>query len=344
MHIDKFDTGRNVFIVAEIGNNHEGSFSLAEELVGRAAEAGADAVKFQTFRTEEFVRPKDEAQFRRLKSFELSHSHFERLAAAARRSGVMFLSTPLDLGSAEFLAPLVSAFKIASGDNTFYPLLEAVARFGKPVILSGGLADLGQLAFSRGLIERTWRRLGIRQEAAVLHCVTSYPVEPRQANLAAVATLRQALGGTVGYSDHTIGIDAAVLSVGLGARIVEKHFTIDKNHSDFRDHQLSADPPELAELVRRIRAAEELLGTGEKTAQECERSLEGAVRRSIVARRDLPAGTVLAWEDLAWLRPGGGMPPGQEHLILGRKLAAACPAGEPIRPESLEGPNASRAA
>src|SRR5262249_39299044 len=149
-----FDTSKRVLVIAEVGNNHEGSFALAEELVGRAAEAGADAVKFQTFRTEEVVNRKDEARLRRLKSFQLARPQFEKLAETARRAGVMFLSTPLDLGSADFLAPLVAAFKIASGDNTFFPLLETVARHGKPVILSGGLADTQQLAYSRGFIEQ----------------------------------------------------------------------------------------------------------------------------------------------------------------------------------------------
>jgi sialic acid synthase SpsE len=336
MLIADFDTAAKVLIIAEIGNNHEGSYALAEELVGRAAEAGADAVKFQTFRTEEFVSHKDEARFRRLKAFELSQPQFEQLAAVARRAGVMFLSTPLDLGSAEFLAPLVSAFKIASGDNTFYPLLDTVARLDRPVILSGGLTDTRQLTYSRTHIEQAWRRNGLRQQVAVLHCVTSYPVAPEQANLAAIATLVRELGGTIGYSDHTLGIEAPVLAVASGARIVEKHFTIDHSFSDFRDHQLSADPVELAELVRRIRQTEVLLGSGEKLPQECERAIEGAVRRSIVARCDLPAGTVLRWEHLGWLRPGGGIPPGQEHHLVGRTLNQTVAAGTPLRFDHVE--------
>lgn len=334
MRIGHFDTDRDVLLVAEIGNNHEGSYSLAEELVGRAAEAGAGAVKFQTFRTEDFVSRRDPARFRRLKSFELTPRQFDRLSAVARAAGLLFLSTPLDLGSAAFLGGVVDALKVASGDNTFYPLLDAVARSGKPILLSAGLADCRVLADARSRIERAWAGPG-PAELAVLHCVTSYPVEPEQANLAAIRTLREELGGTVGYSDHTLGIEAAVLAVALGARIVEKHFTIDKNYSDFRDHKLSADPHDLAELARRIKQAGTLLGSGVKVPQECERALAAAVRRSIAARRDLPAGAVLTWDDLTWLRPSGGLAPGQEHLLVGRRLARPCAAGEFLSLDAL---------
>jgi sialic acid synthase SpsE len=337
MRIGHVDTDREVLVIAEIGNNHEGSLPLAEELVRRAAAAGAHAVKFQTYRTEEFVSRRDEARFRRLKSFELSPDSFGRLAALARQLGLLFLSTPLDLPSVEVLAPLVGALKIASGDNTFYPLLEAAARTGLPIILSGGLADAEQLAFSKGVVGRAWAERGCRQELAVLHCVTAYPVEPAQANLGAIRTLAERLRCTVGYSDHTLGIEAPVLAIAAGARIVEKHFTIDHHYSDFRDHQLSADPGELVELVRRVRLAATLVGDGRKVAQPCEQGIEQAVRRSIAARRDLPPGTVLAWDDLAWLRPAGGLPPGKEDLVLGRCLRQAIPAGHPITVEALEG-------
>jgi N,N'-diacetyllegionaminate synthase len=293
-------------------------------------------VKFQTFRTEDFVSRKDKARFERLKSFELTQAQFERLSIQARALGLLFISTPLELGSAAFLDGIADALKIASGDNTFYPLLETVARTGKPLILSGGLADTRLLATVRAHIHQVWAETQRPAELAILHCVTSYPVEPAQANLAAIRNLQTELGGTVGYSDHTLGIEAAVLAVALGARIIEKHFTLDKNQSDFRDHKLSADPPELAELVRRVKEARILLGNGAKIPQDCERALEPVVRRSIAARRNLPAGTILTRADLTWLRPAGGLPPGQEHLLLGKRLAQPCAAGDLLRIESLE--------
>ncbi len=336
MRIDTLDTGDRVLIVAEIGNNHEGSHALAEEMIGRAAEAGVDAVKLQTFRTEDYVSRENPVRFAQLKAFELTGGQLEALHQTARQEGLIFLSTPFDLGSAELLNPLVPAFKIASGDNTFYPLLETVAGFGKPMILSGGLADVRQLRFSKAVVESVWAGQGADPGLAVLHCVTSYPVAPEEANLGAIAHLRSELDCTVGYSDHTLGIEACVLAVALGARILEKHFTLDKHFSEFRDHQLSADPPEMAELVRRVRQATLLLGDGIKVPQPGEEALAEVVRRSIVARRDLPSGARITWADISWVRPAGGLAPGQEARLLGRATARAIAAGERLTPDLLE--------
>lgn len=336
MMIGEFDTDQRVLIVAEIGNNHEGSYASAEEMIGRAVEAGVDAVKFQTFRTEHYVSRRDDARFERLKSFELSGDEFTKLAAVARQEGVIFLSTPFDLDSVRFLDALVPAFKISSGDNTFCPLLDEVARTGKPIMLSTGLADTSRIRQAKAIIETAWAEMGVEAGLALLHCVSSYPVPPAQANLAAIGQLRAEFDCTIGYSDHTLGIEACRVAASLGARIVEKHFTLDKNHSDFRDHQLSADPEEMAELVRAVRQVEVLLGSGEKRPQECEQSAELALRRSISAVRDLASGSVITWADITWVRPGGGLPPGKEYMILGRKVAKPVRRGDRITPESLQ--------
>ncbi len=336
MIVGDFDTDQRVLIVAEIGNNHEGSYALAEEMIGRAGEAGADAVKFQTFRTEHYISSRDDARFERLKSFELTHDEFSKLAGVARQEGVIFLSTPFDLESVRFLDALVPAFKIASGDNTFYPLLDTVARRGKPILLSTGLADTTRVQHAKAVIATAWAEIGVEPDLALLHCVSSYPVPPAQANLAAIGQLREEFDCTIGYSDHTLGIEACRIAASLGARIIEKHFTIDKNHSDFRDHRLSADPGEMAEVVQAIRRTETLLGSGEKRLQECEQSAEPAMRRSITAARDLACGAIITWEDITWVRPGGGLPPGKEHVILGRKLAKPVRGGDRITPELLQ--------
>jgi N,N'-diacetyllegionaminate synthase len=335
VNVGGIDTDRRVLVIAEIGNNHEGSYTLAEEMIGLAARAGADAVKFQTIVPERLVAPSQAERIRQLRRFQLTPGQFEDLSEVARREGVLFLSTPFDVESAAFLDPLVPAFKIASGDNNFFPLLEAVARTGKPVLVSSGLAGLDGIAATRDFLRGVWRREGIPDSGlAVLHCVTSYPTPPGEANLLAIRELRT-LGVTPGYSDHTLGIEAAVLSVALGARVIEKHFTIDKNRSGFRDHQLSADPEDLARLVERVREAEVLLGDGGTGARACEAAALTAARRSIVARRDLPKGAVLAWEDLDWLRPGGGLSPGREGDLLGKTLARDIPQGEMIRIEDV---------
>jgi N-acetylneuraminate synthase/N,N'-diacetyllegionaminate synthase len=335
MLIGNVDLSREVLVVAEIGNNHEGSYALAEEMIGRAAEVGARAVKFQTFLPEHYVSRQDSARLDRLRKFALSFDRFADLAKVAARCGVVFLSTPFDLASADALDRLCPAIKISSGDNTFVPLLERVASFRKPILLSTGLANLSDLERARSAITSVWDELGHSGDLVLLHCVSSYPTPPAEANLAAIRTLADRFGGVVGYSDHTLGIGAAVLSVAFGARLIEKHFTLDKNFSEFRDHQLSADPAELAELVRQVRSAAELVGDGRKTAQASETLNRGAMRRSIAAGVDLPVGTVLRWEHLTWVRPGGGFAPGTETRVLGRTLLRAVAQGELLRPDHL---------
>lgn len=330
MKIGAHDTDKDILFIAEIGNNHEGDFALAQKMIGLAAAAGANAVKFQTFRTELFVGRKDTARFNRLKSFELSFEQFGKLSQTAKDEGVLFLSTPLDMESAAFLKDIVCAYKIASGDNNFFPLLKYIAQTDLPIILSCGLADIAQTRRSVSFIEEIRGKNTLSGEMALLHCITAYPVPPEQANLSAITCLQKEFDCTIGYSDHTLGIKAALIAVALGARIVEKHFTADKNKSDFRDHKLSADPGEMKELIEKSREILTLLGTGEKIPQKTELEIKESVRRSIVAGRKLAAGTVITGNDILWLRPGGGLEPGQEHLIIGRKLSATIGEGEKI--------------
>lgn len=337
MRIGTFDTDERVLVVAEIGNNHEGDLERARELVRAAAGAGADAVKFQTYKTELFVAPSDEARFARLKSFELSQDAFASLAELARELGMLFVSTPLDLESAAFLEEVADGVKIASGDNTFWPLLEHVARSEKPMIVSTGLIDTAEAG---ALLEFVRRFRPAGAEVALLHCVTAYPADPADVHLRAIPELAERLGCTVGYSDHTLGIEACVAAVALGARILEKHFTIDPVPSDFRDHELSARPDELAELVGWLRRVETLLGDGGKRPQESELGIREAVRRSLAAARDLPAGHVVTADDLMWLRPGGGIAPGGEEKVVGRVLLRSVAAGERLLWEDLDSPSA----
>ena len=336
MIIGDFDVQKNVLVVAEIGNNHEGDFKVAQELVRQAAGSGAHAVKFQTFQTRYFVGPQDAARYARLKSFELTYPQFAELAALARARGLLFISTPLDLESARFLDGVVDAYKVASGDNDFYPLMEAIGRTGKPVIISTGMSDMEQVRAAKRCVDTVWRAGGITQEMAILHCVSSYPAPPEDINLAVLPRLASELGCTIGYSDHTDGIEACVLAVALGARVIEKHFTLDKHYSDFRDHQLSADPAEMKRLMAEIARAQTLLGRPEKRLQPCEEAVAKVARRSIAAIRDLPAGHVLTREDLMWIRPAGGVKPGQETLLVGRRLRHAVLAADRILPDDVQ--------
>ena len=333
MIINKFDTDKKVLVIAEIGNNHEGNFALAEKMIILAAQAGVGAVKFQTIIPDKLVSCNQVNRIKQLKKFQLSYNDFEKLSKVAEKENILFLSTPFDIESACFLNQIVPAFKIASGDNNFFPLLEKIAQFDKPIILSSGMTNLKQLQKVKFYIEDIWEDLGINQQLAILHCVSSYPVPPEEANLSAIYDLQKELITDIGYSDHTIGIDAAVLSVAIGARIIEKHFTIDKNYSDFRDHQLSADPEEMSQLVKKIEHTEKLIGNGKKRIQATEKDLIIKARRSIVAKKFLPAGTIVKWDDISWVRPANGIPPGNESLILGKKLTKDIKNGELIIPE-----------
>ncbi len=336
MMIGSHDTSRRVLLVAEIGNNHEGDFSRAEQLVRAAAECGVDAVKFQTFRARDFVSPRDPERLARMSRFELSQEQFERLAALARELGLLFMSTPLDIPSAEFLSFLVDCFKIASCDNNFYPLMVRIAASGKPVILSSGMAGWKEIASAKKFVEDAWARRNLSPGFAVLHCVSAYPVPDAEANLAAIPRLAAMMDCTVGYSDHTLGIDACLAAVALGARIIEKHFTLDKQQSDFRDHQLSADPADMRDLVRRARRIEALVGVPDKAVQPCEVANQRLLRRAIVAARDIDAGHRLSFEDLTWIRPAEGLAPGNEHLLLGRSLIRGVQRGEPLTAAEVE--------
>ncbi len=332
MKIGNVDTKEKVFVVAEIGNNHEGSFANAEKLVRAAAESGVDAVKFQTFRAKWFTSNVDPARFARAQKFELSFDDFGRLEKLARSVGLSFISTPLDLESADFLEPLVDSFKIASGDNDFWALIDRASKSKKPLIVSTGLSSMDDVKKTRDFI--TQRRA--LDDVAFLHCVSAYPAPPAQLNLSAIPLLATELGVTIGYSDHTMGIEASIASVALGARIVEKHFTLDKHFSDFRDHQLSADPDEMKRIVTHVRAVEGMLGKREKSVQEAERPIAPVARRSIVAGSDLARGHRLALQDLTWIRPAGGLRPGEEEKVLGRTLVRDVKFGEKITLADLE--------
>lgn len=323
-------------IVAEIGNNHEGSFELAIELLNKAAEAGADAVKFQTFIPELFVSAGDTNRMETLKKFQLDFDQFKILSQEAVKLGVIFFSTPLDLKSAAFLDQIQEVFKIASGDNNFCPLIDYILSTGKSLIISTGASEMAML---EKIYERIDAKIGAetaRERLAFLHCVSSYPAPPDQSNISAIRTLKKAFPEiTIGYSDHCLGIEHAIFSVSAGAEIVEKHFTLDNNYSDFRDHSLSADPRDFRQMVDRIRELEHILGDGEKTIQDCEKENCLLIRRSLVAARDIPAGKLIEYEDLVYLRPGTGIPADQAEMTIGRKMVNTVKKGDFLSAEDI---------
>jgi sialic acid synthase SpsE len=245
---------------------------------------------------------------------------YEEMAQIAHAKGALFMASALDVDSLQSVSPLLDAVKIASGDLDFPPMLIKAASLGKPIVLSTGMSTLDEIRTAVDVIAASLKSGVPADQLALLHCVSLYPVSLADANLKVIQTLRETFNLTVGYSDHTLGIESAITSLGLGARIVEKHFTLDKTRASFRDHALSADPGEMRRLADVMHQYESMLGSGDKTISEAERQMGIAARRSIVAARDLPAGTILSKDDLDCIRPRNGLPPSAMQSFVGKKL------------------------
>jgi len=321
-----------VFIVAEIGNNHEGSFKNALKLIHAAADSNVDAVKFQTMCPSNFISSSDQKRIDQLNKYQLEKEQIINLSEEARKLGLIFFSTPFDLDSADFLNQLQPIFKISSGDNNFHQLINKVFDFEKFTILSTGIAEIQNL----DLIYKNWLQRDSMFKLAFLHCVSSYPVPHEQANLGTINFLKDRYPkAVIGYSDHTKGIDACCSAVSMGAKVIEKHFTLDNNFSDFRDHQLSSDPKEMSLLVNKIRRIEKMYGLEEKKLQNCEKENVISMRRSIAAARDIKINTPIKENDLTWLRPGNGFSPGQENLLIGKLAKKNILKGQIIKDDFL---------
>jgi len=330
-----FQSLERTFIVAEIGNNHEGVMENAERLIKEAALSGVDAVKFQHFETSN-IDGGDPDRSARLERFRLGPDQFVALAEVARECGVVFFATPFERTSAQFLNSLQPIFKIASGDNDLIPFIQLVIGLNKPTIISTGMLELEELDQLYEVIKSERINQKRNLEVAFLHCISAYPTPTDQVNLKSITTLKDRYPEvTIGYSDHTIGIDAAVGAVFLGAKIIEKHFTLDKEFSDFRDHQISADPTEMKELVERIRVAEKLLGKAGKKVQPCEELNRESTRRSIVAATDLSVDAEIQSSDISWARPGTGLRSGHEHLFVGKKTLVSIRKGQQLTKEMV---------
>ncbi len=329
----KASMGARTFLIAEAGVNHNGDVGLAKALVDVAAEAGADAVKFQTFTADRLVTRRaptaeyqrraggGESQHAMLAALELSTAAHEALFAHCAERRIEFMSAPFDLESAHYLKRLgVRRLKVPSGELTNLPLLDAIGRLDLPVILSTGMADLGEVETAVA----TLRGAGLA-DLALLQCVSNYPAAPAGMNLRVMQTYRQRFDVPVGLSDHTRGTAVAIAAVALGADYVEKHFTVDRGLPG-PDHQASLDPTELRGLVVAIREVEVALGDGVKAPVASELPIRAVARKSLVAARDLPAGVTLGAADIAILRPGTGLSPARLADVLGRKTARPIPA------------------
>ena len=332
------------FIIAEAGVNHNGSVETAHQLVDAAAQAGADAVKFQTFTADSLAVPdapkaeyqertSDPAQshFDMLRSLELSADHHKELMAHCEEAGLLFMSSAFDEGSADLLADLgVAVFKIPSGELTNLPLLAHIARKGKPMVVSTGMAYLGEVEQAVKTISEAGNR-----DIILLHCVSNYPADPSDINLRAMHTMATSFGLPVGYSDHTMGIEVPIAAVALGASVLEKHFTLDRDASG-PDHRASLEPDELAAMVRGIRTAEIALGHGRKEPAPSEAGTASVARKSLVAARDISAGGTITEDMIAIKRPGTGLPPAMRPYVIGRTARVDVPTGVLLSLDLLE--------
>ncbi|WP_435627920.1 N-acetylneuraminate synthase [Candidatus Ferrigenium straubiae] len=334
------------FIIAEAGVNHNGDIGLAYQLIDAARKAGADAVKFQTFKTEKIVtRHADMAdyqkenlavsnsQFEMIKKLELSYDEFRELHTYCRRTGILFLSTPDEEDSLDFLADELDIpwLKIGSGEVNNYPFLRRAAFKQKPIILSTGMSTLGEVETAMRLIREINQK-----ELVVLHCTTNYPCPMNEVNLRAMLTLKEAFKIRIGYSDHTIGLEVPVAAVALGAEVLEKHFTLDKE-MEGPDHKASMDPGELSAMVRAIRNIESAMGDGIKRPNPSEEKTKQIVRKRLVAACDLHAGRRLSENDLIFKRANSGIFAEHFELVCNRILHTAVNADQPVEWDDIFG-------
>ncbi len=338
----------NTFIIAEAGVNHNGRLDLALRLVEVAAEANADAVKFQTFRADQLASaaaPKaayqseqtgSGSQISMLRQLELSEADHRAVVQRCLELGIEFMSTPFDADCADFLVGLgMRRIKVPSGELTNKPFIEYLAMLGRPLLISTGMATLEEVKEALGWIEAVREVLPLKPPITLLHCTSNYPTAPDDVNLRAMATIASETGLAVGYSDHTNGIGVATAAVALGATVIEKHFTLDRNMQG-PDHHASLEPSDLAEMVNAIRFVERCLGDGVKKPRATEWVMRDVARRSLTLVKSMNRGDILQPGNIAILRPGNGIAPKFEKHIIGRSLARALPGGTTLQWNDLQ--------
>jgi N,N'-diacetyllegionaminate synthase len=334
----------DVYIIAEIGVNHNGDVDLAKKLIDAAKLAGADAVKFQTFTAEALASPDTpkvsyqvgttsihESHFEMLKRLELSQDEHRELMIYCQKAQIEFISTPYDISSANFLDSMdIRFFKTASADLVDLPLQRYIASLGKPTIIATGMATLGEIE----RVVQIYEDLG-NPHVILLHCVSNYPCSENSLNIRAMNTLAAAFALPIGFSDHSEGNIAAVLSVAMGAKVIEKHFTLDKGMVG-PDHKASSNPEEFVDLVSKIRSAELILGKPRKICQPEERQMSAVSRKSLVLSRSVKKGDVLKSSDMELRRPGNGIDASFMSDLTGKTMRKNCVAGQQIRWTDLE--------
>jgi N,N'-diacetyllegionaminate synthase len=334
MHLFGRDLDREVAVVAEIGVNHEGDADVARRLIDLAADAGADAVKLQSYTPERFASASDPQRLARVTRFALSEEVQLRLHQHAQERGIPLFSSAITEDVVPFLASWCPAIKIASGDLDFQPVIVAAAETGLPVMISTGVGEVAEIDRAVNWFRATVGADLLRDRLILMHCVSAYPTPLDQANVAAVPFLRERYGLRVGYSNHVIEPEATLAAVALGAQVVEVHFTDQRHGREFRDHALSFEPQELRALMDGVARVRTSLGQHGKGRQACELAPE-IIRKGVVAARDLPAGTVLARHDLMFARPATEFSALDVEALVGRKLLEPLARGETVARRQL---------
>jgi N-acetylneuraminate synthase/N,N'-diacetyllegionaminate synthase len=325
------DLGDDVVIIAEIGVNHEGDVEAASRLLKLAAESGADAAKFQSYTPERFISAADPERFARVTRFSLDEAAHRRLAREAQELGIAFLSTAVTEDWVPLIAELSLAIKIASGDLDFEVVIRKAARTGRTVILSTGLGTVEEIDNAVGWVRDEIGEDTLADRLVLMHCVSAYPAPLEEANLLAIPFLAERYGVTTGYSNHVVEPDVCIAAAALGASVIEVHFTDQREGRTFHDHALSFEPSYLARLVAmapRIRAAR---GSYGKERMACELPNLEAVRKGLVAARDLETGSVLERADMMFARPAGEFPARDIDMVVGKRLTAPLRRGDPLR-------------
>lgn len=316
------------FIIAEAGINHNGNIRLAEKLIRAAKKSNADAVKFQTFKTENFVNPRN-YQFKLFKRLELREKDWARLFDLATDLNIIFLSTPFDEESVDLLDELgIPAFKVASGDLTHLPLLEFIAKKKKPMIVSTGMGTLDEIKDALKVI------FPFNKQVCLMHCVSNYPADLDEMNLRSIETLKKTFNLPVGLSDHSVSSLLPLVAVGLGANLIEKHFTLSKNLAG-PDHKFSLEPSEFAEVVKNVRMVEKSLGDGKKMPTKSEIKIRKLARRSIAAKNTIQKGSVIKKSDLKIVRPNIGIEPKFMKDVIGKTVKKTLKKDEFIKWDAL---------
>ena len=321
--------GNPTFIVAEAGLNHNGDIEIAKKMIDAAIDVGADAIKFQTFKTEEFLSRSSE-YFELFKNVELSFKDFEELNEYAKEREIIFFSAPFDIISAEFLEKLdISCFKVASSDLTNIPLIRRIAQSKKPMIISTGLANLEEIENAINCCKKE-----NNNNLILLHSVSNYPTSPDETNLRAMDTLREKFDFPIGYSDNGESSLVDLVAVSMGSNIIEKHFTLDKTMKG-PDHSFSIEPENLKELISNIRMIEKMQGTGNKNPQDSEIPAIKSIRKSLTARVEIPKGTRFTLDNIAIKRPQDGIEPKHLDEVLGKRAIKNISVDTTIRFEDL---------